>query len=570
MRSLKDLEDALRRLDRKSYGAYKGIAGDWEGDGLILSIDHVQADPFATPSKLRIRMPPHVHRVPPDWWATAPRKTAAEDFLLRAFDASARALPRVGGSGHGGSVRVDVGGAEILARSGCALTDAGLELRFRAGLPAAGRSILGRAAADLLVRDLPRAAQSVLWANLDHRAAWEWVRVAEDHAFVRAGLAERRLVAFVRDGSILPRASGVSQRPLANAVPFAGPPSLRVSLPTLHHGAVEGMGIPEGVTLITGGGFHGKTTLLEALQRGVYPHVPGDGREWVVTRPSAVKVRSEDGRAVAGVDLRPFVSGLPGGESTAAFSTQDASGSTSLAAAILEAVEVGAEALLFDEDTSATNLLIRDARMRALVARETITPLIDRVRELYDALRVSTLLVVGGSGDYLDVADVVLLMEDYRPREVTAEARGVAAQHPTGRLAGAPGHPFALTARAPLPASFDPARGRREKVRARGLRELVYGDDVLDLSALEQLVDDSQARAIGALLKRLGALARPGLPLKALLERLHAEVEQRGLYGIEQSPELALPRMVEVAGAVNRLRALSVRAIPGGDADRDG
>jgi predicted ABC-class ATPase len=322
------------------------------------------------------------------------------------------------------------------------------------------------------------------------------------------------------------------------------------------------MGIPEGVTLITGGGFHGKTTLLEAIQRGVYPHVPGDGREWVVSRFGAVKVRSEDGRAVTGVDIRPFIDNLPGGKSTASFSTQDASGSTSLAAAILESIEADAEALLLDEDTCSTNLLVRDARMRAMVRRETITPLVDRVRESYEVLRVSTLLVVGGSGDYLDEADTVILMEDYLPRDATEEARRAAQQQSTGRVKAIPSKPLRVTTRAPLPESFDPRKGHREQVKTRGLRELVFGEEVIDLSALEQLVDDSQARAIGAMLKGLGALARPNVPLSDLLRDLFVKVEADGLYALEHSPELAMPRPFEVAAAINRLRGLKVETFP--------
>jgi predicted ABC-class ATPase len=561
-RDLADLERLLLSIDRKSYGAYDRIAGSWRGDDLTLLVDHVQRDPFATPSRLRLRLSAAVHLVPPDLWRTPPRKPAIEDFLLRVFAAALRDRSRGSGSGRSGEVQIDAGGAEILARSGCELMASHLELRFRVGLPAAGRSVLGREAATLLCRRLPEVARAVHWERLDQRAARAQADLVEDHAHLQEELRRRRLVAFVRDGSVLPRASGVSQRPLTGAVPFASPERLRVRLPTLHHGEVVGMGVPEGVTVVTGGGFHGKTTLLDALQRGVYPHVPGDGREWVITRAGAVKVRSEDGRAVTGVDIRAFIDDLPGGARTDRFATQDASGSTSLAAAILEAIEVGADALLLDEDTCSSNLLVRDARMQTLVRRETITPLVDRARELSGARGVSLLLVVGGSGDYLEVADTVLLMEDYRPRDVTDEARRIAAAHPTGRVATVPPHPLRVVPRAPLPRSFDPSRGRRERVRARSLRELVFGEETLDLSALEQLVADSQARAIGAMLKRLWTLAQPDRSLRQLLADLFAEATNRGLYALDPSPDLAMPRLFEVAAAVNRLRGLAVESRP--------
>lgn len=314
------------------------------------------------------------------------------------------------------------------------------------------------------------------------------------------------------------------------------------------------MGLPQGLTLITGGGFHGKTTLLEALVHGVFPHVPGDGREWVVTDPLAQRVQSEDGRSMKGVDLRPFVHDLPLGQDTAFFSTEDASGSTSLAAAILEALEMGARVLLLDEDTSATNLLVRDARMQALVRRETLTPILDRVQD-FKALGVSLVLVVGGVGDYLDLADTVVLMEAYRPQEVTAEARAIARAHPTGRAFGEPRYPLRAVPRAPLPASFDPRRGRKEKVKGRGLRELVYGEETVDLSALD-LFENAQVRALGALFKRLGRLADGRTPLKALVERALLGVED--LFALEEAPELAWVRPLELAAAANRLRGLRV------------
>lgn len=568
-RDLNELERLLVGIDRQGYGAYKRIGGAWQGEGLALHVDRVQQDPFAAPSKVRLRIPAAAHGIPAELWRTPPRKMAVEDFLLRVFAAAIRDASRATGSGRSGEIGVDAGGAEMLIRSGCELTPDHLDLRFRVGLPAAGRSVLGRQAADLLCRRIPATAQAVLWPRLDRGAAGRWADLADDHAALQRELVDRHLVAFVGDGSILPRRSGVSQDPLDGAVPFVAPESLRVQLPTRYHGELSGMGIPEGVTLVTGGGFHGKTTLLEALQRGVYPHIPGDGREWVVTRPGAVKVRSEDGRAVTVVDVRPFIDDLPGGASTAFFSTQDASGSTSLAAAILEAIEVGADLLLLDEDTCSTNLLVRDARMQALVRRETITPLVDRARDLSSSLGVSLLLVVGGSGDYLDVADTVVLMEDYRPREVTEDARRVARDLPTDRAVQTELRPLRLSPRVPLPGSFDPRRGERARVRARGRRELSFGEEEIDLTALDQLVDDSQTRAIGVLLQRLRALARPGLPLRELLVILWTEVERRGLYDLDPSPELALPRPFEVAAAVNRLRALAIdrsASVPGPDA----
>jgi predicted ABC-class ATPase len=552
-RSYGDLLALLSALEGKPYPFYKDLKGVWRGEGFSLRFVHVQGHPFASPSVLEVRYREGLEglRV----YGALEGRIALEDFLLRSLKARLRSLPRVGGSGHSGEVYVAVESPKVLKRAGAHLGEE-LHLRFRLGLPAHGRRILGKEAARLF---------QALWEHLrgflqdlDTRALLAHVHQAEDFAYIQKRLPEWGLVAFVGDGAILPRESGVSQRPLKGVIPFASPPSLRVAFPVPHAGEVLGMGLPRGLTLITGGGFHGKTTLLEALVHGVHPHIPGDGREWVVTEAWAQRVQSEDGRSVKGVDLRPFVHDLPLGQDTSFFSTEDASGSTSLAAAILEALELGARTLFLDEDTSATNLLVRDARMQALVKRETLTPLLDRVGDL-KALGVSLVLVVGGVGDYLDLADTVVLMEAYRPQEVTEEARAVAQSHPTGRLYGEPRYPLKVPPRAPLPESFDPRRGRRERVKGRGLRELLYGEEVVDLSALD-LHENAQVRLLGALFRRLERLADGRTPLKALVERALA-VED--LFALEEVPELSATRPLELGAAVNRLRGLVVQKLEG-------
>ncbi len=555
MNDLGALAALLTSLEGRSYGAYKQIKGTWMGPGFALIIDHVQSDPFATPSLVCLRVARETHGIPAELWANRERKRGLLDYLLRVFSGAVEACPGVG-SGRSCEIFVDVSGPEMLERSAADIGEKYLSLRFRVGLPAKGRRILGRAAARLMTEVLPHALSAVYWPNLAQSEARLWVELSEDHAHLQNELTRLGLVAFVADGSILPRASGVSSKPLAGAVPFASPPELRVELRTKNHGTISGMGLPEGVTVITGGGFHGKTTLLEAIELGIYPHVPDDGREWVVTRPDAVKLRSEDGRAVSGVYLTPFIHDLPLGISTDSFTTADASGSTSLAAAIMEALEVEAGVLLIDEDTAATNMLIRDARMRRLVEKETIVPLIDRVREMHCELGVSTVIVTGGSGDYLDVADRVLLLENYRVHDVTQKARRVAAELPRPRPETRELAPLRPRPRYPLAKSFDARVRGREKVAARGLRELVFGKEAISLEGLEQLVHPSQVRAIGALMKYAARYADGKTSLKELVLALEADALALGLYSIEASPELALPRRFEVAGVINRLRKL--------------
>jgi predicted ABC-class ATPase len=431
----------------------------------------------------------------------------------------------------------------VLERTAVVLDEAWIEARLQVGLPAAGRRVLGREAEALLCGSLPRVAERALsGAHLDADAARRFVACIEGQEHVRSRLGELGLVAFVGDGAILPRESGASDRPLpgAEAVAFESTDSLRVEIPLPdpidapegRRAVLRGMGIRKGVTLVVGGGYHGKSTLLRALERGVYPHVPGDGREWVVSAPDLVKVRAEDGRRVEQVDIGAFIGELPGGRRTEAFSSDDASGSTSQAANIVEAIEAGASGLLLDEDTSATNFMVRDARMQALVHKqhEPITPFLERVRELYEGLGVSTVLVMGGVGDYFAVADCVVMMREFRPFDVTAEARRIAAAG-SGRRSSEATRPLgAVTERIPLAASFDPSRGRREvKIDARGLDAIAFGTDDIDLRGVEQLVDPSQTRAVGYALHLAAERWMDGrATLREVLERLEGCLDEQG------------------------------------------
>ena len=433
-----DLAAELSRLDGRPYGFYKDLRGRTYGLGALrLRFEHVQGDPFAAPSRLRVDIPaPGL----PEWACRRPEaRRAAADFVHRAVIRELTGARRKTGSGKSGLLDILPVGQHVLERTAVRLCqDGGLRLRLTAGLPAAGRRILGREAAALLTGRLPQALDRVL-TRLDRSQLIRHVQTVEDQLALRQQLSAHGLVAFVAEGSILPRHSGADDRPLDGAIPLEVPPALACELEAPHAGLLRGLGVRAGVTLIAGGGYHGKSTLLAALAQGVYDHIPGDGRERCVSVPGAVSIRAEDGRAVRGVDLRPFITALPLGRRTDRFDTDDASGSTSQAAAIVEALEVGATALLIDEDTAATNFMIRDARMRRLVpdGKEPITPYLDRVRQLWEEIGVSSILVVGGAGDYLDVADWVIHMDEYRPHDVTARARDIAAALPQAESAAA-------------------------------------------------------------------------------------------------------------------------------------
>lgn len=551
---------ALRRLleglDGSGYGGYKRLRGSrWELTCATLHVERVQADPFAPPSRVAVELPSEVAGFPADLCDEEPRRRALADHLLRLL---AERLPA--------SFRVDAGGQEVLERSACAVGPQGVRVRMGLALPAHGRRIKGRQAAQLLADELDDAvAECLRWSAIDTAAARRAADTVEDAVALRGQLAARGLIAFVGDGAVLPRRSGIDDRRLddAEVVGFQAPEALRVELSAPHAGQVTGMGVAAGVTLVVGGGFHGKSTLLQALERGVYDHVPDDGREQVVTVPTAAKVRAEDGRPVTRVDISAFVGELPTGTDTSDFSTANASGSTSQAASMTEALEAGATVLLIDEDTSATNLMVRDARMRALVpaASEPLTPFVDLVRPLHAAHGVSTVLVAGGAGDYLAVADRVIHMDAFRPREVTATARRIAGEGSATEAVTFP----AVRGRVLDPRSVDPQVRGKPKMQARGTGALRFGEATIDLSALEQLVDPSQTAGVGMALRRLvdhgwmdGSVV--------LAEALDALDEALGAEGVDALTDgypgdLAVPRRLEVAAALGRLRTLRVRGL---------
>ncbi|MDU4831190.1 MAG: ABC-ATPase domain-containing protein [Actinomyces sp.] len=553
-----DLIDRFHEIDGRNYGQYKSVVGDYDYGDFTLHIDRVQSDPYAPPSQLRATASPVKMGIPEDLLDTREKRVAVADFLAREFAKNSAKTPEI---------RIARCGQEILERSYASVDKTAVEVRFQCQFPARGRTIMGRSMARLADVDIPYtvmdtfdfvsedAAQHL--ANLRRH-----VETYVDYQALQAALADNGWIGFVANESVLARRSGISDYPMDEAVRFNSPGSLEQTVTLPHAGEVKGMALKPGITVIVGGGYHGKSTLLNALQRGVYAHVPGDGRELVAVVPSAVKVRAEDGRAVTSVDVSAFINDLPGGADTAAFSTENASGSTSQAASIVEAVEVGCPVLLVDEDTSATNLMIRDERMRALVAdeKEPITPFVDRIGGLAQA-GVSTILVMGGSGDYLDVADLVLMMDSYVAHDVTQKAREVVAAQPRERM-DVEDFP-AVKQRVMLPLK---AHGGKAKTKSKGLDSISLDRQDIDVSNVEQIVDGGQTEAIAWAIRALTdgerATAFNGeTTLADALRALDEIIEQHGLDGLggpEKSAFMVRPRMVDLAAALNRYRSIRI------------
>ena len=567
MKNYKELEKILFSMDGKSYSVYKSLKGEYRFEKYILAIDHVQSDPYAPPSKMRVIMDRKICGIPCELTDTKDKNIAVSDFLTRNFY---REIQKIGndstGTGGSGRIFIDRCGQEILERTSVLIKRDKVEVRFEMGMPARGRRIMGKAAQKIIFEQLPEIVEkSIIYDNLNKKALNEQVILVLDQEYARKMLKEKGLVAFVANDSVLPRESGVSDRPMKNAVKFKSPEKFEITLKLPSGKEISGMGIPKGITLIVGGGYHGKSTLLAALERGVYNHIAQDGREFIISESDAVKIRAEDGRNVEKVNISGFINNLPQNKDTRAFSTENASGSTSQAANVAEALEYGTSLLLIDEDTSATNFMIRDGRMQKLVVKEKepITPFIDRVKELYDNFGVSTILIVGGSGDYFDVANHVIMMDEYVPKDVTEKAREIAKLDENKREFSSNDKFQGVTQRIPLKKSFSQS-GKLDKTKAKGKYSILYGKELIDISGLEQLVDDSQTNCIAVMIDYFkNKVLDEKLTLSQAADRIYEKIEKEGLDSISSYTghpgNLALPRKQEFCGAVNRYRKLRIK-----------
>ena len=567
MQNSEVLRQQLHYIHRKSYPAYKGLKGVYRFENFILSIDHVQGDPFASPSHISIQISHRDSAFPSEYYKDVLTRTTLCDYLTRQFEQQVnRYTFRAKGSGKSGLISISRPGQEILERSACTMDakNGDLTLRLEVGFPANGRTVNSGELIKILFNFLPVCVKaSLFYRNLDARKLEQVRALAEDQTFIRKELAARNLTAFVANGAVLPRESGVSPLPMKDGISFVSPDSMAVTLHLPNHGPLTGMGIPCGITLIVGGGYHGKSTLLEALELGVYNHIAGDGREYVITRDDAVKIRAEDGRSIKHTDISFFINDLPNHKDTHSFYSEDASGSTSQAANVIEALETGSHLLLIDEDTSATNFMIRDELMQRVVNRnqEPITPFIERVQWLSDTQGISSILVAGSSGSYFHVADTILQMDHYKPVDITAFAKKEAEAFPSIQ----PSAPAGAVADYRRVIQPDPAfrPDRRLKMKVLGMDSISVNHDTIDLRCLEQLADQEQIQALSAILCYAERRLFNGKDtLQQIIDRLDTELSDRGLEILSEggrlAPNLAMPRIQEVYACINRYRGLKI------------
>ncbi|MDU4911369.1 ABC-ATPase domain-containing protein [Clostridium baratii] len=567
MRDLNYLRKEIDSINGKGYKAYKSLEGEYDFNDYILHIDHVQGDPFAAPSRIRVTMKSNINKIPKELFNENHKRIAVQDFITRLFYQNINKYgDRVMGSGKSGMISISKCPQEIIDRTSVIIDKDKIEARFEVGFPARGRSVLSRELEKILYDFLPKIVNNSLkYENIDKNKLEKRVNLVCDQEFIRKELKERGLVAFIGNGSILPRESGVSTKPLKSSKKFISPKELEIEINLPYKGLIKGMGIKKGITLIVGGGYHGKSTLLNALEVGVYNHIEGDGREYVIADSTSMKVRAEDGRSIIKDDISLFINNLPNGKDTKKFISENASGSTSQAANIAEAIESNTNLLLIDEDTSATNFMIRDDVMQSLVSNEEepITPFIELVRAIYEEKDISTIIVVGSSGEYFDIADTVIQMDNYEPKDVTLKAKELSTGAILNRIKNRDIKVNIDFDRKVLKGSIEKGP-KGVKIKTLGIDGLSINKEDINLRSVEQIVDREQVTSIGNMMKWAeDKIINNNLTLIEVTDRILDEVKAKGLLQMSGmkggSGSLALPRKQEIMAAFNRYRKLKIK-----------
>ena len=567
MQSAAELKQLLDRIDHRGYPAYKDTKGQYQFQGYVFSIDHVQGDPFASPSKVSVQVKGSTAGFPEELYKGRHQRAALQDEMTRQFYRAIQKYAfRAKGSGKSGLISVSKCGQEVLERTACEINpkNGDVKLRFEVGFPANGRTINAREMEKIVYEFLPECVeQSLFYKNCDKKRVRSIIDLAEDQQYIRDELEKNDLIAFVANGAILPRESGVSDKPMKGAVRFQSPKEMEVTMKLPHKGEISGMGIRRGITLIVGGGYHGKSTLLKALELGVYNHIQGDGREYVITKDDAMKIRAEDGRSIKKTDISMFINDLPNGKDTRGFYTEDASGSTSQAANVIESMEARASVMLIDEDTSATNFMIRDELMQRVIHRdmEPITPFIDRILELYQVYGISTVIVAGSSGAYFHIADTIIQMDRYEPKEITKLAKETAKDFPAMSGMENPAEKPVFIRCPRQGRGFKP--NDRIKMKTMGKEMVQLNRENIDLRYVEQLADTEQVSALGYCVRYAEKHLFQGKDtIQNVVDKLEEKICREGLSSLCESnasvANLAMPRRQEIFACLNRYRGLNL------------
>lgn len=505
-----DLIQKLKHLDSNIYRKYKSLHGSYASQSWILFIDKASVDPKSKASNLRIRVPLMYSNFPAKYLTNKIKTIPLCDYIHRKFYTLSKKLSKPSGTGKSNIFYVEPVGSQILERSTILFGKNYIEARFRYGLPAKGNRIDAEAFINTLENAFPKIVKEILsWESFDAQEVGNFISCYEDQETLRKFLSEKKLNAFIPNGAILPRESAFIDKPLKNAIPFKSPKNLEITFKLQNNKTITGMGIPNGITIITGGGFHGKTTLLNAIKMGIYNHIPGDGREYVVAIKNSFKINSEDGRIAQGLNISPYIVNLPLNKNSEFFSTNQCSGSTSQAANVIEAIRMGIKCLLFDEDSSATNFLINDAIMNKIIgADKTIIPYLETSKDLFEKHKVSTIMVVGSLCNSFDIADLVIKMSNYEPLDITKFSKELISNNPVFKLETRPFNSKALI----QPRFIDSSNFRIHKrinpfkPKINGSKQLSFEKIELNFPDNEQLIEMGQTRIILELILKLEEL----------------------------------------------------------------
>lgn len=562
---MREIETQLKRLDGQNYGRYRSLQNTWKLGDVRCRLTHIQADPYAPLSTMSIRIPMVETRIPEEYWDNSTKVVALCDFIHRVVLSEVKDHESDVGDGNSGLIHMEEVSPCILRRSAVQIKKSELEIRIGVGLPGERRKIMARLALETLGFKIPEIwTKCAYWINLDQSALRDHLRVYQNQILYRKQLEEQNLIAWIANGSVLARSEGLKQTPLEEGVvPFEAPETMSVTLKNLAGEPVIGMGISKGLTLIAGGGYHGKSTLLHAVEQGVYNHIPGDGREGVVCVGDAFKVKSEEGRRISKTDLSSFLGQLPQGISSECFVTANASGSTSQFANLIEAYEVGARTFLIDEDMSAVNALVRDNRVQKLLEgfSEPITPLIDRMPSL-KKIGVNLVIVVGASGVYLDHADSVVIMKEYVPVDATLRAQEVVAEIPGLQTTLNEDVHLDQSRRPDLLDMHSKLYGlqRWPKIRVQNFK-VSLAEFHSNCHDLDQICERNQLRmTANAYTWMVQRLNEKNLPMVELLRHFTNTFNQGGFDSIQPmaARDLVEVRPVEISAFINRLNALQL------------
>ena len=553
---MKKLKELLNRLDSKSYNSYKEIKGRYSFLNYTFEVLRVQGDPFAAPSLFSVEIDLKKYGYPKDLYDNPSKKVAFEDYTLRNLNILFLNLGKRSGSGKSGQLNILSPKQEILKRSAVEIIEDTLIIKFYGGLPANGRRIASQGAINMIFNEIFKISERLKITNIDLEKLKQHIATNLKSDSIRRALKKENLIVFIENNSHLARISSIDDRALKKGIPFYTPKSMKVTLHLDNGDTVIGMGIKKGITVITGGGFHGKSTLLTSIEKGVYNHIKGDGREGVITQRDTVKIRAEDGRWIGGLDISNFINNLPHKKDTHNFTTANASGSTSQAANIMEALELGATTLLIDEDTTATNFMIRDRKIQELIShsKEPITPFIERIESMRDS-NISIIIVVGGLGDYFSMADKVVMLDEYNLLDVTEKAKIISQTFEISNVKGIK-EKFIIS---PRKLSSQKTKklftSDRCKVKTRELDELLIDKENIDIRYLEQFVENGQVRFTGEIIRKIFSHNKNEV-FKNILKDLQEQIDKTNLSKLlkNNSGDLVEARKYEIGGAITRLR----------------